>query len=55
MDEKHRQYCIRLGNPYMQEESFKEQVQAQGSNVYSIQENNMKPDDWIKNNKRFTN
>ena len=31
MDEKHRQYCIRLGNPYMKEESFREQIQAQGT------------------------
>ena len=49
MDEKHRQYCIKLGNPYMREEQYKEQFKTGELNSSWIPEEN-KETNWLKNN-----
>ena len=54
MDEKHRQYCIRLGNPYMREERYQEQFKTTEDNSSWIPENRLQEESWIKN-KKFTN
>ena len=54
MDEKHRQYCIRLGNPYMREERYQEQVKTAEEDSSWIPENRRQDEAWIKN-KKFTN
>lgn len=55
MDEKHRQYCIRLGNPYMREEQYKQQFNVSSDDSSWIPESEMKDDNWMKNSKKFTN
>lgn len=56
MDEKHRQYCIRLGNPYMKQEFFNEQFRGtEQADSSWIPETQMQNKDWIKNSKKFTN
>lgn len=55
MDEKHRQYCIKLGNPYMREERYKEQFKFNETDSSLIQETNLQNDNWIKDSKKFTN
>lgn len=55
MDEKHRQYCIKLGNPYMMEERYEQQFQT-AENVSSwIPEEKFEVNSLGKNNKKFTN
>ncbi len=55
MDEKHRQYCIRLGNPYMREERYQEQFKVEQADSSWIPENRMQEEPWLKNSKKFTN
>ena len=55
MDEKHRQYCIRLGNPYMREERYQEQFKVEQADSSCIPENKVQDDNWIKSSKKFTN
>ena len=54
MDEKHRQYCIRLGNPYMREERYQEQFKTVNESSSWIPENKIQDNNLI-NNKKFTN
>ena len=54
MDEKHRQYCIKLGNPYMREERYEEQFKTAEDNSSWIPENRLQDENYIKNNKKFT-
>jgi len=49
MDEKHRQYCIKLGNPYMKEERYQEQFKTSQVDSSWIPENRMQESNWIKN------
>ncbi len=52
MDEKHRQYCIKLGNPYMREERYQEQFKASNINSSWIPENKAEAtESWFKNKK----
>lgn len=54
MDEKHRQYCIKLGNPYMESEKYQKPYQYdEAENFWEQPANNNL--DWRKNNKKFTN
>ena len=53
MDEKHRQYCIRLGNPYMEEKYNKVNLEPTEEPWIPVVDNNV--DDWQKNSKKFTN
>ena len=55
MDQKHREYCIRLGNPFMKDDNYKEPFQQQLSNNW-IDETNMNTEDdnWLNNSKKFT-
>jgi len=55
MDEKHRQYCIRLGNPYMREERYQQQFNVNADDSSWIPESEMKDNNWMKNSKKFTN
>lgn len=52
MDQKHREYCIRLGNPYMKEERFNQQFRTvEDVNSSWIPETELKNqnEDWLKN------
>lgn len=52
MDQKHREYCIRLGNPYMREERFNEQFRStelENSSWIPESELQNKNTDWLKN------
>ena len=52
MDEKHRQYCIRLGNPYMQEQRYQEQLQPNEADSSWIREEPFEnKEDWFKHKK----
>ena len=56
MDQKHREYCIKLGNPYMKKEVQNIKQEASSSwNNYEIPVENNDGDDWLKNSKKFTN
>ena len=55
MDEKHIQYCIRLGNPFMREERYQEQFKDQAMSPSWIPETNLEDDNWTKINKKYTN
>ena len=55
MDEKHRQYCIKLGNPYMNDERYQKQYEYNQVDTFWRETPTMKNDNWIKNNKKFTN
>ena len=51
MDEKHRQYCIKLGNPYMNGERYQKPYNYdQGENFWE-QTPKMQNDNWMKNKK----
>lgn len=54
MDEKHRQYCIRLGNPYMQDEKYNK-INLDRINEPWIPVENNNVDNWTNNSKKFTN
>lgn len=52
MDEKHRQYCIKLGNPYMQEQRYQEQLKPNGADSLWMKEEPFEnKQDWFKNKK----
>lgn len=59
MDQKHRDYCIRLGNPYYIKEEAKpqyEEINEDSFDNFQIKvENNTTGEDWLKNNNKFTN
>lgn len=53
MDQKHREYCIRLGNPYMKEEIFNEKFRKNNNMQLDsswISENKLPQENWQKNN-----
>lgn len=50
MDAKHREYCIRLGNPYFKEETKYEEIQ---NLQWDMKEKNDKY--MLKNSNKFTN
>ena len=54
MDEKHRQYCIKLGNPYMELDKYNKVELEQVNEPWIPLENN-DSQDWQKNSKKFTN
>lgn len=51
MDQKHREYCIRLGNPYMKEEQFNNQLRRVEKEDSSWMPETQMPsqEDWLKN------
>lgn len=55
MDKKHREYCIKLGNPYY----INEEKTTYKEPTYSWEEveteENGATDNWLKNSKKFTN
>ncbi len=52
MDEKHRQYCIKLGNPYMREERYQEQIKSyEQTSSWNGTETIAKETDWFKHKK----
>lgn len=55
MDQKHREYCIRLGNPYMREEKYEKQFRGEVADSSWMPETEIKDDNWIKSSKKFTN
>lgn len=55
MDEKHRQYCIKLGNPYMNDERYQKQYGYNEEEIFWEQKPKMQDDNWIKSSKKFTN
>lgn len=55
MDQKHREYCIRLGNPFMREERYENQYRAEEADSSWVPETQMKEQNWMKNSKKFTN
>lgn len=56
MDQKHREYCIRLGNPYMKEEKVEPKIEfSNGLNNFENSVDNLNNSDWLKNSKKFTN
>ena len=56
MDQKHREYCIRLGNPYMKEEKVEPKVEFKNEwNNFENPVDDSNNTDWLKNNKNFTN
>lgn len=55
MDEKHRQYCIRLGNPYMREQRYQEQFNKEMSNPSWISELESEANYWTDGNKKNVN
>lgn len=56
MDQKHREYCIRLGNPFMREERYENQFkEAEEVDSSWVPETQIKEENWIKNSKKFTN
>ena len=54
MDQKHRDYCIKLGNPFMKEEKYNEPFPEETSNDWVENANNGN-DNWQNNTKKFTN
>jgi hypothetical protein len=54
MDEKHRQYCIRLGNPYMEQNKYNK-VELEPNEEPWIPVMNNDEEDWQKNSRKFTN
>ncbi|NLC88292.1 MAG: hypothetical protein GX682_05985 [Clostridiaceae bacterium] len=55
MDEKHRQYCIKLGNPYMGENYNKPEFRTETIDSSWIPQDAIKEENWLKNSKKFTN
>ena len=55
MDKKHREYCIKLGNPYytVKNEEANETNLSQDNFEIDVEDNNS--DNWLKNTKKFTN
>ena len=56
MDQKHRDYCIKLGNTYMNEENNKVETETSSwNNSFEIPVEDNNEDNWLKNSKKFTN
>ena len=55
MDEKHRNYCIRLGNPYYINESQTQYEELDISLWDNDDINNIANDNLLNNSKKFTN
>lgn len=57
MDQKHREYCIKLGNPYMMNENDNYQRNERRKNSFEGFEIEVEDNDenWLKNTKKFTN
>ena len=55
MDEKHRQYCIKLGNPYMNDERYQKQYEYDNAEPFWQEQSTKQDNNWIKNSKKFTN
>lgn len=55
MDKKHIEYCIKLGNPYMKEENYQEQLKTEEIDFSWIPKTEMQNEEWTKNSKKFTN
>ena len=55
MDQKHRDYCIRLGNPYYIEESQTQYEELDDSSWDNFAINNDSNDNLLNNSKKFTN
>lgn len=54
MDEKHRQYCIKLGNPYMMEERYQNQIKTeQLGSSWMPNEKEEGQKNWFKNNNNY--
>ena len=56
MDQKHREYCIKLGNPYytQTDKQCKEMDSFTWNKDTANQANNYS-ENWAKNSKKFTN
>ena len=52
MDEKHRQYCIKLGNPYMEQPKYNKFIEEAEEPWIPVVNNT--PDDWKNNNDKKT-
>ena len=60
MDKKHREYCIKLGNPFMMEEDHyqnKEERKVSSWEGFEIdlEDNSSDDQNWLKNTQKFTN
>lgn len=59
MDEKHREYCIKLGNPYYigkeNKPQYEEFTNSSWDNFAMNAEESDTGDNWLKNSKKFTN
>ncbi len=58
MDREHREYCIKLGNPYYKSEESKDEDMENNlwgdPNINKYNSNN-NDNFWLNNNKKFTN
>ena len=54
MDEKHRQYCIKLGNPFMGDDRYQKTYEDYNNieNIWNNNNNNESNFNWIKNTKK---
>ena len=55
MDKKQREYCIKLGNPYMKEDIEPKQEANSWNNNFEIPVEDDEENNWLKNTKNFTN
>lgn len=55
MDEKHRQYCIKLGNPYMNDDRYQQSYGYNKSETFWDKTPKVENDSWMKSNRKFTN
>ena len=55
MDEKHRDYCIRLGNPYYIKESQTQYEEFDNSSWDNFAKNENADNNLLNNSKKFTN
>lgn len=57
MDQKHREYCIKLGNPYMMDKNDNYQREERRNTSFAGFEIDVENNDenWLKNTKKFTN
>ena len=53
MDEKHRKYCIKLGNPYMMEERYQDQIRTEQLNTSWIPDEKQEQKNWFKSNNNY--
>lgn len=54
MDEKHRKYCIKLGNPYMMDERYNMQAKnvIESQNYPYFQNGKEGNENWFSNNRK---